>query len=229
VSNQTSSAAVQRELVDGRGRGVVPARQHWSPRQVEIFDQLQELFFAEGFRHMTIADLVDRLRCSRRTLYNLAPSREELVLIVIDRLLNRMGVEARARADACDDPGDAIAAYLNTAVITLHSASRAFTEDLESYLPTRHLYDRHLHIALDYLGRLVEDGIAKESFRHFHPPIIAEILEASVDRIRRPEVLDRAGISASQAVAELSEFIRNGLVQQRLDARLPHRVTTPEP
>src|SRR3954464_9061148 len=86
-----------------------------SLRQRDILDQLQALFMAEGFRHFTIGDLVDRLRCSRRTLYSLAPSKEELVLVVIGRLLNEMGVRARAEAAQHSDPGDAIAVYLQTA------------------------------------------------------------------------------------------------------------------
>lgn len=189
-------------------------QRRWSARQQEIFDTLQEIFLAEGFRHLTISDLVDLLHCSRRTLYTLAPSREELVLIVIDRLLSRMGVEANARAAACDDPGEAIEAYLGTGVTTLRRAKPAFTLDLESYGPTKHLYDRHLQVALDVLGRLVEDGISKGTFRRFHAPLVAEILDAAVERIRRPEVLERTGVSMSQALAELSELVRQGLVRK---------------
>ncbi len=185
----------------------------WSSRRHEIFSALQEVFLAEGFRHLTIADLVDRLHCSRRTLYNLAPSREELVLIVIDHLLNEMGIEAIARANACDDPGDAIEAYLGTGVATLRRADPAFIEDLETYGPTKHLFDRHLQLALAMLGKLVEDGMATGAFRPLTAPLIAEILDAAVERINRPEVLQRSGVSLSQATSELSELIRHGLVK----------------
>jgi AcrR family transcriptional regulator len=184
---------------------------YWSRRQSEILDALQALFLAEGFRRFTVADLVERLRCSRRTLYSLAPSREELVLVVIDRLLTQMGIEARAAIAAYDDPGDAIAVYLGTAVTTLRYAQPVFTEDLEAYLPTKHLYDRHLAIALRVLGGLVEDGVAAGIFRDLHPPLIAEILDAAVERIRRPDVLSRAGIASSEAIDELSSLIRKGL------------------
>jgi AcrR family transcriptional regulator len=201
-----------------------PIHRNWSVRQREIFDKLQELFLREGFRHLTIADLVDQLRCSRRTLYSLAPSREELVLTVIDRLLNQMGIEANARAAACRDPGDAIEAYLGSAVTTLRRAQPVFTQDLESYGPTKHLYDRHLRIALDVLGKLIDGGVAQGVFRPLHPPLIAEILDAAVERIRRPDVLERSGVSMGQAVGELSELIRHGLVQ---DASRPAVATRP--
>jgi hypothetical protein len=36
-----------------------------------------------------------------------------------------------------------------------------------------------------------------------------------VDRIRRPDVLARAGTTWSQAIAEFSELIRNGLLVGR--------------
>jgi AcrR family transcriptional regulator len=189
----------------------VSSRRTWSPRRQEIFDRLQDLFLAEGFRHLTIADLVDRLHCSRRTLYNLAPSREELILIVVDRLMNNMGLEANIKAAACDHPGEAIEAYLGTGVTTLRQAQSAFIEDLEAYGPTRHLYDRHLHVAITVIGKLIDDGISRGAFRPFHAPLIAEILDAAVERIRRPEVLARAGVSMSQATNELSQLIRHGL------------------
>ncbi len=191
------------------------AGRRWSPRQAEILDGLQKVFLEDGFRHLTIGDLVERLRCSRRTLYSIAPSKEELVLIVVDRLFNHMGKQAYAEASACEDAGDAVAAYLNRSITTFRPVRAAFTEDVEAYMPTKQLYDRHLQIALDVLGDLVTSGIEDGSFRQFHAPLIAEILDACVDRIRRPDVLARAGTTWSQAIAEFSELIRNGLLVGR--------------
>ena len=184
----------------------------WTPRQHQILDALEALFLSEGFRHLTIADLVDRLRCSRRTLYSLAPSREELILVVIGRLLNRMGVEAFSRAAALADPGDAVASYLSTGVTTLSQAQPAFIEDLETYLPTRQLYDRHVEIGLRVMGTFISDGIAAGTFRELHPALVAEIISGAAHRILRPDALARTGVSWSQALGELSELIRYGLL-----------------
>jgi AcrR family transcriptional regulator len=52
-------------------------------RQREILDEMEDLV-AGGFADLTMAELAARLNCSLRTLYALAPSRDELVLIVID-------------------------------------------------------------------------------------------------------------------------------------------------
>lgn len=198
-----------------------PARigrsRRWSSRQAEILDALEELLLVEGFRHLTIADMVEHLHCSRRTLYSLAPSREELILVVVDRLFTHMGAAARSRVAACEDPGDAAAVYMETSVTRLAGAHPVFFDDLESYMPTKQLYDRHVHYALDFLGELIEDGMRKGVFRQLHPPIVAEILDAAVERIRKPEVLARSGASWSEALATLSELLRHGLLHVEED------------
>src|SRR5688572_15518640 len=126
-----------------------------------------------------------------------------------------MGREAWSRASTCDDDGEAIAAYLQTGLTAFASARPGIRQDLESYLPTKQLYDRHLDIALRTIGRLVNDGVHAGVFRSFHPPLIAELLDACVERIRQPEVLQRADVSNSQAIAELAELVRFGLTASR--------------
>ena len=206
VSDASTADDGSSPLAAGGGR-------RWSSRQSEILDELEAVFLAEGFRNLTIADLVDRLHCSRRTLYTLAPSREELVLIVIDRVLGKVATEAASKAAVTPDPADAITAFLGAGVLSLSRARRSFTEDVESYMPTKYLYDRHVHSALGALSRLVAEGVEQGMFRAYHPPLVAEILDAAVERIRRPEALARAGVSTSQALAELGELMRYGLVQ----------------
>ena len=52
-------------------------------RQRELLHELGRVF-ADGFADLTMAEVAARLGCSLRTLYGLAPSRDELVLAVAD-------------------------------------------------------------------------------------------------------------------------------------------------
>ena len=187
-------------------------RRGYTDRQHQLLDELESVFLAEGFLHLTIGEMVARMRCSRRTIYSLAPSREELILVVVDRLLKRLGVEASAAADAQTDPWAAIEAYLERGVTTLARATPAFNEDVDSYLPTRHLYASHLNVALKVLGERIAAGVSSGFFRDVHPPLIAEILAYAAERIRRPEVLERSGLSGREALIEFGTLIRNGLL-----------------
>ncbi|HWE55303.1 MAG TPA: TetR/AcrR family transcriptional regulator [Acidimicrobiales bacterium] len=181
-------------------------------RQSELLDALEEVFFQEGFTHLTIGEMVSRLRCSRRTIYSLAPSREELILIVVDRLLHRIGREAHAAAAACGDPSEAIEAYLARSVTTLARATPAFNSDVDSYLPTRQLYDRHLGVALRELAGFVRDGVENGIFRPLNADVIAEVLAGVAERIRRPEVLGRVGVTHDEALALLGDLMRRGML-----------------
>jgi hypothetical protein len=62
---------------------LVAAPERLTERQRQILDQLGTLF-EDGFAHLTMADIAARVHCSLRTLYTLAPSRDELVLMVVD-------------------------------------------------------------------------------------------------------------------------------------------------
>ena len=82
-----------------------------------------------ALRRTTMADIAARAGCSLRTLYDLAPSRDELVLTVIDRNLRHIG---RAAVDAMAPdmaPLEAIRAYLRAANLAVASTTPAFARD----------------------------------------------------------------------------------------------------
>ena len=54
-------------------------------RQARLLGEIEAIYLAEGFRGSTVGELAARLRCSRRALYELAPSKEELFLRVLGR------------------------------------------------------------------------------------------------------------------------------------------------
>lgn len=165
----------------------------------------------EGFRHLTIGDLAGRLHCSRRTLYSLAPSKEDLVLLALGRLLDRTGASARRRAEEGADPGVRIEAYLEAAIEPLRAASPAFGADVQAYAPTKRLYDRHQELAIGALERLVDEGARSGAFRRANPALIAQILDAALTRLRDPAVHEKAGVTRPEAFAELATLLRHGL------------------
>ena len=56
-----------------------PRIRRGAARREELLDELMELLLTEGFAGFTLDDLAARLRCSKRTLYALAASKEQLV------------------------------------------------------------------------------------------------------------------------------------------------------
>jgi AcrR family transcriptional regulator len=186
--------------------------ERWSPRQVALLDDLEAVFTSEGFRHLTIGDMAARTKSSRRTLYSVASTKEELVLVVVDRFFNHMGKDARQRADQVDDIKDKVEAYFSASVERNASVSAAFTEDIERYLPTKQLYDHHQAIAVDALEAMFRTAMDGGAMRSGSPALLAEIIDAVIKRLRDSETLARIGATRSEVLKTFGQLCREGLV-----------------
>ena len=111
-------------------------------RQREVLDQLGTVFDDDFVEH-TMADLAARVGCSLRTLYDLAPSRDELVLTVIDRNLRRIGRAAVESMEPDMAPMEAIRAYLRAANQAVASTTPAFARDQAATPATHRLATAH--------------------------------------------------------------------------------------
>lgn len=92
----TSAALSQRESLTQGSRRL-------SRRQNEVLDVVETVFVREGIDAVRIGELAAAASCSRSTLYELAPSMEALLLLVLDRMMRRiMGRGAQAIEVAAD-------------------------------------------------------------------------------------------------------------------------------
>lgn len=181
----------------------------------EFAQQLSELVKREGISELSVAQIAARLRCSRRRLYALAPTKEGLLHRVaaehFDRML-REGFEAAAREG---DAGRAIAAYLRVGVTWTTTLSQAFLRDLEASAEGRALFDRFQHARAEGGQRIVEEGISSGAFNAHNPAVAIEVLLGAALRLRRPDFLERSGLSISQAFDEAYSIVLGGLLARR--------------
>lgn len=183
-------------------------------RDEAMLDRLEDIFLSEGFRRVTVARLASRLRCSRRTLYDLAPTKEALFLRVLERYLDRvrrMGDQAAAAAAA---PDQAIVAYLGPAVSETRKIGAAFSAEVAGFPAARKVWEAHMHRRMGSLKGLVEQGVAGGVFRRVNPILVAEVMEASTRRLKDPDFLAAAGLSISEAFDELYQLLQLGLLSR---------------
>ncbi|WP_292932816.1 TetR/AcrR family transcriptional regulator [Novosphingobium sp. PASSN1] len=178
---------------------------------------LEALFFAKGFRTITVDEIAAQLKCSKRTLYEIAPSKQELFVLVIETWLDRIRHLGWQGALQHDDPKQRVMAYLEPGVIESRPASRQFLADLQSYRPALALLEAHQTQRTNVLMEIVEDGIRRGKFKAFHSALVAEIFLAAVNRINEPSMLERSGVGFSQAFEELFQILTTGLFQNSGD------------
>lgn len=183
-----------------------------SPRQEEILQALEELMTAHGFRTLTMADLADRLHCSRRTLYELAESKDDLVALVVSRFLDRnFGEGVSAMADETTTRGR-IEAFTGAVVEHVRTAAAAFGEDVFRTPRTAELVAAYDLRCVTLVQRLVADGQAAGEVREVDSGLVAHGLMAAIARIQDPEVLTMIDMSYPDATRQMVDVLLDGII-----------------
>jgi AcrR family transcriptional regulator len=139
-------------------------------RALAVLEELEALYKAEGFAHFTAEELAARLRCSRRMLYQLAPSLDELAALVVDRFFQQMGVTCYAKASAGRTRTEQLDAFVELGVqegeFTAMSSSfvaRMFLAGLLRLLDPQLLRETNLTVpaAIDQYADLILEGIRR--------------------------------------------------------------------
>lgn len=170
---------------------------------------------SEGFLHFSTEELASRLRCSKRTLYMLAESREGLFELVIERFLSRIREEGDEAARSAPDWISAMTGYLNVAVAHTKRAGSQFVTDLARFPAGHQRLMRHQRERIGGLERIVEQGAVHGAFRDVHPKLVAEVLLLAVARMADPVFLASVDLSMSQAFEELYNIVYRGLIPER--------------
>jgi len=182
-------------------------------RRSELFDDLVELLLGEGFGHVTLDDLATRLRCSKRTLYGIAGSKEQLVRAAVVHFFRRATARVEAALAAESTPAGRLAGYLHAVSAELAPASAQFFDDVAAFQPAAEVYERNTRAAAHRVRQLIDEGVAAGAFREVHVAFAADVITSVMVRIQRRQVADSTGLADAEAYGHLAELLLHGLTR----------------
>jgi AcrR family transcriptional regulator len=188
-----------------------PGLQNFSTRQEEVLDVVQAVFLREGIRGVRMGRLADEASCSRSTLYELAPSKEDLLLLVLDRMMRRIMRRGAEAIEKARDPEAKVRGLMTSGALDFAVLGPHFLEAVRQHPPARMLFDRRIAEGLQVLRDLIEDAIAAGQFRPVHADLIAEAIFAVVVHLTDPDSSRAAGGSSATRLAELVDVLLDGL------------------
>ncbi len=193
----------------------VLTRQHeaaLTDRQREILDQLALAVSTDGFIDLTMADLAARLNCSLRTLYQLAGSRNELVVTVIDRVLRSHGRAAHNAVRPDMSALEAIGAYLYAANDAVSAVNPDFAADMAAIEEGVALNEAHSNYLIDITRALLDLAIRRGEFEGpVDTSALARMLGGLGRDFARPEVLGRLDHSPARSANAMVDLVLDGL------------------
>ena len=183
-------------------------------RRADTLEAFEALILAEGFSRLNVSEIAARLRCSKRTLYELAPSKKMLVLKALDNFFSRIRQEADQVIDNSLDPERQVYEYLEVGARAAERLSPAVVTDIHEWEPARTLWREHINQRVDGMCLIIDNGVKAGVFREVLPAFVAEIVFASINRLREPDFSDSTGLTISEAFHELYEMLLHSLMHR---------------
>lgn len=185
-----------------------------SDRQREILSEVGVLF-ADGFKHLTMAEIASALNCSLRTLYTVAKSREHLVLIVVDRNLWAVGRDARDVIVPDMEPLDAIRAYLRVANTAVAGITEAFANDTDSTPAAQALHAAHNAYLASVTQALLNEAVRRGAIARCDTAAFSKIIAGLGRRFAGSDMISTLRSSPKKAADDMVEVILLGLEAKR--------------
>jgi len=180
-------------------------------RQRQVLDELEGLVFEQGLADLTMAQIAARVNCSLRTLYGISPSKEELVLAVVDRRLHRIGRAAIESLDARMSPIEALRAYLRAANLAVQPTTGAFVREFAGFPGARRLAEAHAAYVIGVAQSLLDRAVAERQIRPVDTAAVAHVLGGLGAEFSRAEVSPAIAKSPKETADALTEIILRGL------------------
>lgn len=183
-----------------------------SARKEEILDGLEAIIRTEGFRSLRLTDVAKRLGTSYTTLYQLAPTRDELVLLVIDRWYHRNGLSTWSRVESESTPLDRLLVWLDGARRGVDGVSGQFWDDVASHAAVAAMVANYSRFYISVLEMLIEEGIRSGAFRPVNAQMAAMVFEAAGARVYDPEARLKDASARGDPVADFIDLMLGGLL-----------------
>jgi AcrR family transcriptional regulator len=182
-----------------------------TPRQLELLDELEALVASEELADLTMAEIAAHVNCSLRTLYDLAPSKDELVLTVVDRRLRRIGRVAIESLDASLSPLGALRAYLHAAHEAVQPEAASVALNFARVPGAKALLDAHEAYVMAVTRSLLDRALADGEIEPVDTVSVAHILGGLGREFSRPDLRSKASESPKARADAVAEIILRGL------------------
>ena len=144
-------------------------------RHLEVMDELESML-DQGKSFSTMSDLAKKLKISLRTLYEIAPSKEELIVTTVDRVLKKHGKIAMDAMNTHSSPIKKLESFLTVANQAVGPRFERFTLSLSSLNSSKPMVDYHEQYITDLIKNLLDEARIKNEIKEIDTQATALLL-----------------------------------------------------
>jgi len=182
-------------------------------RQRELLDQFEAHVAKEGMTERTMAEVAAHMNCSLRTLYGIASTKDELLKIVADRRMRRIGRQAMDALDERMTPMQMLRTYLASTNEAVLPTTVALNRQLVGVAGARHMLGGHGSYVLAMTQHLLDQAVAVGEIAPIDTVAVAHVLGSLGVEFSRPEVAEMMPGEPKATADAVAEIILRGLAQ----------------
>ncbi|MFL2726149.1 MAG: TetR/AcrR family transcriptional regulator [Gammaproteobacteria bacterium] len=176
----------------------------------ELIDKL-ELMLEKGIPNHTMSQLAAKLRVSLRTLYEIAPSKDHLIRMTVNRILMRLGKEALEIVADIKSPIEKLKKYLQHVNQAVGPKFKVYLQNLGNNNKSKEMIDYHEDYITAYTKELLDTAIIQKEIKDIDTQAFALLLGGIGRDFAKDSNIKKLISSPEQSANSITEIILNGI------------------
>ena len=182
----------------------------YTKRHNEIIDAL-EVLLESGVPNLTMSEIAKKLKISLRTLYEITPSRDELILMTMDNILKKLGKFAMDSVSEIHSPVEKLEEYLMIVNQAVGPKFDRFLKDMEKINGSKMTADYHENFIKNFIKELLEQAIKKKEIKAIDVKAFAILLGGIGREFFKEENKRSINFSPEESANSITSIILNGI------------------
>ena len=182
----------------------------YTKRHHEIIDALEKLL-EQGVPELTMSEIAKKLKISLRTLYEIAPSRDKLILMTMDNILKKLGKFAMDSVEDIDSPINKLEEYLFIVNQAVGPKFDRFLIDMEKINGSKTTADYHENFIKNYIKKLLEEAIEKKEIKSIDVKAFSILLGGIGREFFKEKNKNSINLTPEESANSITSIILNGI------------------
>ena len=182
----------------------------YTKRHHEIIDALERLL-EQGVPELTMSEIAKKLKISLRTLYEIAPSRDKLILMTMNNILKKLGKFAMDSVEDIDSPINKLEKYLFIVNQAVGPKFDRFLIDMEKINGSKTTADYHENFIKNYIKKLLEEAIEKKEIKSIDVKAFSILLGGIGREFFKEKNKNSINLTPEESANSITSIILNGI------------------
>jgi len=183
-------------------------------KHLEVIQNFENLL-EDGIANQTMSDIASNLRVSLRTLYEIAPSKEKLVISTIDRILTNIAKQALGSLKNMESSVDKLRTFTKIGNEAAGPRIQKYAVDLTRIKGADEMIRSHESAYIDHIKRLLEEAVEKDEIESVDTRAVAIMLGTVARIFSKKSHQEKLAASAEESANMISGLIIDGLVKPK--------------